>query len=67
MVAIHQTISATDIVVKEIITEDQQQLTAGPSVQWRWRELNLRPKESTSELYERSLPKFVITGISAGR
>ena len=34
---------------------------------WRWRESNPRPKDSTTELYERSLPNVLATGVPAGR
>ena len=35
--------------------------------EWRWRESNPRPKESITELYERSLPIVVTAGTPAGK
>ena len=37
--------------------------TAGQTTWWRWRESNPRPKDSTTKLYERSLP-IVVTAVT---
>ena len=48
------------------LIEFDQQCTAGQTLWWRWRESNPRPKDSTTKLYERSLPIVVTAGIPAG-
>ena len=48
------------------LIEFDQQRAAGQTLWWRWRESNPRPKDSTTKLYERSLPIVVTAGIPAG-